>query len=589
MFQLRKPYALLLIILTVLTVYYSAIFAEILSIDDKEMIERLINLDGFDLKRHFFPGGGYYYRPLLSFTFIADKYFWGAHESFMHLENVIIHALNAVLVYLLTTRIIEMRLSKSGLVPLVAALLFALHPLATEPVNWISGRTDLLACFFVLSSFYFLLKALKSSANTALVISAILFFLSPLAKESGIFWYPAAMLLVYVMTRNKELSFSKDLFQSIRKNYRYYLALTATPVGYFTLRYFALKTYDSSVARAVKGVVNSQHHDIYNKIRISFKVFGFYIKKLIFPLPLNFTISNVSNWYVLVGVIGIIICLYLCYKRDVISALLLMSACTIAPALLVPLGRMALAPIAERYLYIPTAFFSIAVVLYGAKLFQKANYTSVVSSILPAILLSVCGFVTLQRNFVWQKNLSLFQDSVAQNPDHAVMRNELANALRNEGRHTEADSIYNDNKTPLNEEISLAAEINRALTFYRNDDLKSAIALLKRFSGHKESPYYRDYLQKRIYFNDRLIERLDNPVARETIQRENLSFMIELQHLTGDPHGFYNIGQLAMNLGDLQAAYDYFRLAADNSASGAYYKEPAKKLAESIRRQLERK
>src|SRR6185369_1869625 len=173
MLQLRKPYALLLIILTVLSVYYSAIFAEILSIDDQKMITGLLNLDDFSLRNVFFPGRAYYYRPLLALSFIADNYLWGAHESFMHLENILLHAANASFVYLIALKITRMQGSKSASVPLVAALLFALHPIATEPINWISGRTDLIAGLFVLISFHLLLLSLENGSKAALAVSAL--------------------------------------------------------------------------------------------------------------------------------------------------------------------------------------------------------------------------------------------------------------------------------------------------------------------------------------------------------------------------------------------------------------------------------
>lgn len=588
MLQLRKPYALLLVILTVISVYYSAIFAEILTIDDQKMITGLLNLDDFSLKNIFFPGGAYYYRPLLILSFIADNYFWGAHESFMHLENVLLHAANASFVYLLASKITRIQGSKSTAIPLVAALLFALHPIATEPVNWISGRTDLIAGLFVLISCNLLLVSLESGSKTALIGSAFSFLISPLAKETAIFWYPATMFLIYAVSRKKELSFPRELIKSIRSHGIYYLAMTSAPVGYFALRHIATKKHDSGIGLALKGVVESESFDILNKVRISFKVFGFYLKKLVFPLPLNFTILSASNWYVILGIIGIFLCLYLCYRRDILSALLLMSACIISPALLVPLGSMALTPIAERYLYMPAAFFSVAAVIYGANFLQRSRLSSKIPVSLAALLLLFCGYATYTRNIVWQKNLTLFQDCVDQNPDYVIVRNELATALRNAKRNAEADRIILGNKLPTSDKYSVATDINQALTLSKNNDLKGAVALLKKTDCPDSHPFYQNYLQSLMYLNDRLIANSDDIRIQKSLMRENLELMIRFQRVTGDPYGFYSVGKIAMTVGETKLAIENFRLAVEKSPPKAFYKEPARKLAERLGRELEK-
>jgi len=587
MFQLRKPYAFLFITLVVLSVYYSSIFAEVLIVDDHQMIEGLINRDGFDLRQLFMPGSGYYFRPVVYLTYVLDKYLWDAHESFMHLENILFHAANSLLVYLVALRVATRE--KSGhesTVALFAASLFALHPIATEPVNWISGRTDLLAGFFLFLSLYLLLVSLDSRPSPLSIVSAVLatlsFFIAPLGKETAIFWYPAGLLLIYAYCRDDAQRFPNDLIFSLRNNSFYYLLMTAVPVGYFTYRNLALQRHDSGIGLAVKGIVSSENHDYFNKIRISLKVFGFYIKKLILPLPLNFTIGKISNWYVLVGAIGIILCLYLLYKRNLFSSILLMAACIISPALLVSLGRMALAPLAERYLYMPAAFFAMAVSFAGSRLIQKYSIPNTVVVVSGLLILLTSGYFTWQRNIIWQTNLTLFQDCVRQNPDHAVAKNALATALKGSGRVDEANRLIESNRLPESDTFSIVTEINRAIALSEKKDYEGARKILISATCPENSPYYKNYLQNRAYMNDRLMDTIKDEKRKRRLNLENLDLMTKLQAKSGDPYGYYHLGQLHFSAGNRAKAIECFRLAAEKSPESAFYHKPAMRLVERL-------
>lgn len=587
MLQLRKIYAVLLIFLVVLSVYYTTIFAEILSIDDHKMLDDLLNVDVFTFKGLFFPGGGYYYRPLLVASFIMDKYLWFLHESFIHLENILLHSLNACLVFFISTTIAARRAEDSTNISLFAALLFALHPLATEPVNWLSGRTDLIAGFFLFASCLALIHSLEKKSFLLLAVSSLLFFISPLAKETSIFWYPASLFLVYVVSRNPDNKFPRDLFATIRSHYSYYIALTAAPVGYFVLRYYALKSYDSGIGLAVKGIVKSGDYDLYNKVRITLKVFGFYFKKLVAPLPLNFIINSVSNWYVIAGVLAILFSLYLCWRRSLLSSLMLMSVCIISPALLVPLGKMAIAPVAERYLYMPSAFFAIALSVWGVSVFQRYRVSCKLVTAVAILILLGAGYATWQRNLVWQTNLAFFQECVRQNPDFMPTRNELATALKNAGRVEEAERLYLSNRVPSTGSYHIVTEINRANVMAANKDVKGAIDLLKGLDCKPTNYFFKNYLQSRLYLNGLMLQETKNVKLKNSINIENIELTKKLLANSADPYNYYQIGKLCMIAGDKKQAVEYFRLAADKSPVTAFYNEPARKLAERLGKELE--
>ncbi len=78
-----------------------------------------------------------------------------------HVTNIALHALNAVLAYLLATRLAQCRR-----VGLLVGLMFACHPFAVEPVAWISGRMILLATTFSLATLCLCIGPAKSRLGT---------------------------------------------------------------------------------------------------------------------------------------------------------------------------------------------------------------------------------------------------------------------------------------------------------------------------------------------------------------------------------------------------------------------------------------
>jgi Dolichyl-phosphate-mannose-protein mannosyltransferase len=127
-----------------------------------------------------------FYRPLVRLMYYFQFLFFGANPAGWHLISVLLHAFNSLLVFGLAWRIS----SRAG-VGLLAGMLFALHPIHSEPVTWISGQTDLWAALWCLSSalcFVTMRQVQRegSSGRRWLVASIVFFFLGLLSKESAI-------------------------------------------------------------------------------------------------------------------------------------------------------------------------------------------------------------------------------------------------------------------------------------------------------------------------------------------------------------------------------------------------------------------
>jgi hypothetical protein len=132
---------------------------------------------------------GGFFRPLFILSYLIDTKIWGARPFGFHLTNVLFHSLNAFLTYILSLRIVE-NLKLTGvtkrMIAIGAGSLFLLHPSHTEAVSWISGRADVLATFFCLTSLLSYLAYARDKRTSQLALSLSCFALALLAKESAI-------------------------------------------------------------------------------------------------------------------------------------------------------------------------------------------------------------------------------------------------------------------------------------------------------------------------------------------------------------------------------------------------------------------
>ena len=135
------------------------------------------------------------YAPLTMFGYLIQHSLWGTWAGGYHLVNVLFHAVNAVLVYVLLRQ-----LTASRFIAWMTAALFAVHPVQIETVAWISSFKGLLSGTFVLASLICWLRPHPSSRNDAWAI--VFHGLGLLAKAVAI-TIPAVVFCYDVLVAGK--------------------------------------------------------------------------------------------------------------------------------------------------------------------------------------------------------------------------------------------------------------------------------------------------------------------------------------------------------------------------------------------------
>src|SRR5262245_421055 len=87
------------------------------------------------------------YRPFTIFSLSVDYAIWKRWPAGFRLTNLALHAVNGFLLFLLCTSVVG-----EGIIPFAAMVIYLVHPVHTEAVTSIVGRSELFATFFLLSA-----------------------------------------------------------------------------------------------------------------------------------------------------------------------------------------------------------------------------------------------------------------------------------------------------------------------------------------------------------------------------------------------------------------------------------------------------
>ncbi len=562
-------------LLVVLVIYFPAISGEVNTVDDVHIISAYGINGHLTLKDIFLPAGQFYFRPLVELTYFIDNLCWGLDASFMHLENILFHALNVILVYFIATRVSVM-LGDLPALPFVSSLLFALHPINVEAVSWIAGRTDSLAASFILCSTFLLLTGIKPARISYLLLSLVALILSLFVKETSVVLLPASLLFVVSLPKSGDAMRDDDRNLDTRLIWIYLLMMAL--ISFFIAFRLFLKPSGSDNAFSM---VMLKNYNTIELLSLSMKAMGFYLKKLFFPYPLNFAIHTVSDWYLPLGAVVPLFCLYMMSKRDLLSSFSVVGLLFTVPAIVAGAAGINWTPFAERYLYIPTAFLSIGVsglILTSASSMKRECR---VYQCLGLLAIPV-AFTTFERNLLWRDNLALYRDAAEKSPGFGDIHNELGVALLRNGQSSEATQHFSlAEKLSTRPLIREFARMNLLYTALQGKTLYEKKNILHDFvDEHRQaSPEVVKMLRGVVM---EILQTEKDMDRRVLLIKEAIALNDRLYREVEDSFYLYCNGRLMLALGNHSAGLDYFRKTVISAPMGAYYLQPAQKLVEGL-------
>ncbi|NJK37356.1 MAG: hypothetical protein HC920_06055 [Oscillatoriales cyanobacterium SM2_3_0] len=440
----------ILITLIALTglISYSKILNNFFLSDDFVLIALLKELGPFGLWVNQQHGQSLFFRPVLNLISFLDYQLWQTQPWGYHLTNLIFHGLNGLWVGLIArflTGNLQIDRPFKQFLPYLAGFIFLLLPSHSEPVSWISARTDVISTGFGLVSFVTYLSYKHTRRPSWLFLSLSLFLGGLLSKESLV-TYPGLIFLYegYGLGSRK---YQRRIFRTGLINFAFYLVVLGV---YLVLRFWKLGEW-----------IGGYGEDIH----LNFNPGQVLQNLVIYPtrtfIPPQFG-SNLGLWVILL--IGLILlsisCGILCIWRRPGSAeipklqgfLVLAFGIIVLPAITVSVSTWDTQ--GERYLYFASAFaaihLGIILIVLCLNVWPKIQLALVISS---GVLLWF-GLSLYQVNQNWAIASQLSQNiltSVQNLPQDVVLITSLPDNYR--GAY-----IY---RTGLIQALSLLDQSNR--------------------------------------------------------------------------------------------------------------------------------
>jgi tetratricopeptide (TPR) repeat protein len=401
--HLNKWHYLSLLFIAIFGTYYHIIVhGGFIHLDDMTLLTRLLNEPSFVLKDLFFPHHVTgYYRPMIELSYRLDHLLWFDVASGWHLTNVVLHAINTCLVYLISSAMFANHAVNKKEAAFCAALIYGLNPLAAESVCWVSGRSELILAFFMLSSFSLYLLFKKRGSYAYLFLSGLMYLFAAETKETALVLPLLVVAFEYLFKQGRDVKKSLVVIG-------YFFLLTAV---YFLL--FRRAGFDTSNMHVGVGEHGLRTVSFFENVLVLFASLGYYAKKLLFPYPLNIAIDSIN--LIFYAVLGLCVLVLFALRERFLPPLFRFFAAwmliAVSPAVAAAVLRLPWVPWAERYLYVPLVGFSMALGLWFT-LFKKQH--AFAAMFIFVLLTGLFWATTLHRTYVWADEVKLWENTARQ-------------------------------------------------------------------------------------------------------------------------------------------------------------------------------
>lgn len=471
---MKKYLPFLLISLFVLAIYSNTLYSEFVFDDYKTIINNKLIQNSINLKQ-IWQANPLRFASYLSF---ALNYQIGQLEVFgYHITNIAIHLLTGISLFvflklLLKTPLLEEKINVYQKLPFLASLVFAVHPIQTQAVTYITQRMASMGALFYITALSFYLKAtlvnqkaLDSEKNYGRTTSfyififfSIIFSLLAFFTKENTFTLPIAILLIQYLffTPSIKALLKKSLGAAPILLLAYFIAM-ASYTQWIQLGNFNWKAlFSTQILYSPLGILNKFS---WNYLLTEFKVIIYYIKILFLPItqnldydfPMSKSILEPATFISLIAILAIIfVGIVLRKKYTLISfgILFFFLALSIESSIF-PLNDV----IYEHRLYLPSIGAIVAIICIYCE-FQhiikknkryttehKASLARISTMLIFGIIL-LLSITTVNRNKTWTTQISIWADTIDKSPNKARPYNGLGIALFGKGEYALAARAF---------------------------------------------------------------------------------------------------------------------------------------------------
>lgn len=404
-------------------------------------------------------GVNFFMRPVSYFTFYLSHAFGGLEPFGFRLFNVLLHAANAVLAFLLAWQLTQTHENRAPLsttsrrfIALAAAGLFAFHPLHTESTTYIVQRFTTLGSLFYVAAMLLHLRyvnAPDAPRGGAFRWGSVLAVVLGMLSKESVFTAPLMLVWIHWMVVGSSLR------RAVAAAWPQLVCLAIVPVMMHLAT--GLKPAGPEGLTGALHLVNwaDQRITIAGYAASQTLVVLDYLRLVFLPMGLNIDpdpryYASWLSWQVLVSVLsifGLVVAAWMYSRRHrretravlVLTGLVWFFVSLLPSSSLVPLPDL----MAEHRAYLGSLGVLLAVValidLGRTQIARRMKYVTPVSFALVGVWIAVMTVATISRNEVWRTERSLWEDAVAKSPNRWKSWANLGTVLAKEKRYAEAE------------------------------------------------------------------------------------------------------------------------------------------------------
>ena len=387
------------------------------------------------------------WHPLTWLSHMLDAQIWGSWAGGHHLTSVLLHAANAVLLFLTL-----FSMTGSFWSSLLAAALFAVHPLRVESVAWAAERKDVLSAFFWILAMYAYGRYARKPALSRYAVVFVLMALGLLAKPMLV-TLPFVLLLLDVWPLGRLPLDRKEGAGSVVVRRVLRLVLEKVPL-------LALSAVSGAITLAAQsrgGTIRTLESIPFGARLVNATItFVIYLWKTICPsglAPLYLHPYLLSRDFpagrlaiavaALLGLLAVTITSAMLWCRAPHVAVgWLWYLVTLVPV--IGIVQVGLQASADRYTYIPLIgiYVAVAWTLRGLVVARPRLRGAICACC--GLALSSFAWATWTQVGYWKDGATLFRQALRVTNGNYVLHNNLGAIMAAEGRHAEAVTEYEE-------------------------------------------------------------------------------------------------------------------------------------------------
>lgn len=372
-----------------------------------------------------------YFRPIFSSLFTINYALFGTSPFGWHLVNVLVHGAVTFMVF-----VVSKKLCGREFVAALTAALFAVHPVHAESVAWVSGVTDPLMALFFLPAFYFYLRFRERRRWQLLGAALGFYFLALLTKENAIA-LPLVIAYCELFHFREDVIFKQRLVE-LSKLMGFFAAPT---VLYYLVRLNALGQL------ALGG--QARYPLVPAVLTIPLAIVK-YLGLMLVPYGYSYQhytefVSTILSGSLIVplAILAAIAAAIVFLKSRLLALASMWFILTLVPALASLRNFEPAYLLQERYLYVPSIGFCLAVALgvewVGTRTWFGSRQRPA-TAVLTLVVILVWSLAVVRQNRVWDTTVSVYKNSVAVSPASPMAHVLLSRTYYDAGRPREAEA-----------------------------------------------------------------------------------------------------------------------------------------------------